>query len=310
MKRKWPAGELILLLASLIWGSSFVAQFLGADDVGCFTYNGVRSLIGAAVLLGTVSLISAFTGVRPDRTEYKRLAAGGAICGALLFVAVNAQQAAIAFTDGSGNKALIGKVAFLTTLYIVLVPILGLFSGKRSGLRIWIAVAIAAAGAYLLTGGSAAGKLTGGDTFAILSALMFALQILAVDRFAAGADCLRLSMVQFTVCGILSMGAAFLTEDVRLSGILSAKWPLLYSGVMSSGIAYTLQMLGQKRCRPQLASLIMSLESVFSALCGWLFLQQKLTLIELGGCALMMAAVLLAQTEPKRTDEQKAEDKA
>ena len=303
MKRRLPAGEMILLLAALIWGSSFVAQSLGSEHVGSFTYNGVRSLIGAFVLALAAGLISAKTGKRPDREEYKRLITGGCICGVLLFAAVNSQQVAIAWKDSAGNKALIAKVGFLTTLYIVLVPVIGMLFGKKTGLRMWISLGISLLGAYLMTDG-AMGRFTGGDLFAVLCAVMFALQILAVDFFAPGADCLRLSMVQFAVCGFLSMIAAFIWETPALSGILQAKWALLYSGVMSSGIAYTLQMVGQKRCKPQLASLIMSLESVFCALCGFVFLKEKMSVPELIGCTLMMGAVVLAQIQKEENEQE------
>ena len=287
-------GEIILLIAAIVWGTSFIAQSVGSENVESFTFNGVRCLIGAFVLFLTVKII----GYKPTKEERKKLWVGGAICGVLLFFAVNLQQLAISYVDAEGNKALVGKVGFLTALYILFVPVIGVFFRKKTGILVWISVAIAVAGAYFLTGGGVGGKITLSDFEAILCAVMFALQIIAVDKFAPDVDCIRLSMVQFIVCGVLSMITAFLFEHPSMLSLLDAKWSILYSGIMSSGIAYTLQMLGQKNCRrPQVASLIMSLESVIATLSGFLFLHQKLTAMELIGCALMFAAVCLTQVK-------------
>jgi len=297
MKNKNWYGSIILFLAALIWGTSFVAQSLGSEGVESFTFNGTRCLVGAFVLLITARVLTFFGVKKPEKAEYLRIIKGGAICGALLFMAVNLQQFAISYTDSLGNKASVGKVSFLTAMYIVLVPVINTIFGKKNSMWAWLSVAIAVVGAYLLAG---AEDMNGVDVpfmLSILSALMFALQIIAVDAFAGDCDCIRLSMVQFTVCGALSLGAAFIFETPTLEGILSVKWAILYSGVMSSGIAYTLQMLGQKRCPAQLASLIMSLESVFGALSGWLILGQGMSGKELAGCALMMAAVLMTQAK-------------
>ncbi|MBR4234735.1 MAG: DMT family transporter [Clostridia bacterium] len=287
-------GELILLVTAVIWGTSFVAQSLGSDRVQVFTYSGVRNLIGALTLFIAVMLMGRRRKA-PDRAERRLLLRGGALCGALLFVAMNAQQYAIALPGAGGEKALIGKVAFLTALYIVLVPVLGLFFGRKTSLRVWICVLTATSGAYLLTVKGGMGKVSLGDAFALLCSVMYAFQIIAVDAYAPKVDCIRLSMYQFAVCGALSMICAFIFEQPTLGAVYSAKWPLLYSGVMSSGVAYTLQMVGQKHTRPQIASLIMSLESVFSALSGYVFLGQSMTSVELAGCALMFAAVVLTQ---------------
>ena len=298
-KRKLP-GEITLLLAAIIWGSSFVAQSLGSETVECFTYNGVRSLIGAGVLLITVALLNKARGGRPGGQEYKRLIKGGVICGCFLYAAVNAQQYAIAYVDPVLGKTLIGKVGFLTTLYMVLVPVIGIFLGRKTGLMTWISVIVALAGMWLLTGAGVGGGINASVLASLLSALMFALQIIAVDKYAPNCDCLRLSMVQFTVCGVLSMLTAFIFETPTWQAVYAGKWPLLYSGIMSSGIAYTLQMVGQKNCRPQVASIIMSLESVFCALAGLLFLGESMCVAEYIGCVLMFAAVLLTQV--KTTD--------
>ena len=292
-------GEIILLIAAIVWGTSFVAQSVGSENVESFTFNGVRCLIGALVLFLTVKII----GYKPTKEEQKKLWVGGAICGVLLYFAVNLQQLAISYVDAAGNKALVGKVGFLTALYILFVPIIGIFFRKKTGFMVWISVAIAVVGAYLLTGGEAGGRISLSDLYAILCAIMFALQIIAVDKFAPDVDCIRLSMVQFIVCGALSMITAFIFESPSLPAIMDAKWSILYSGIMSSGVAYTLQMLGQKNCRrPQVASLIMSLESVICTLSGFVFLHQTLSVKELIGCALMFTAVCLTQV--------KTEDKA
>ncbi len=288
-------GEIILLIAAIVWGTSFVAQSVGSENVESFTFNGVRCLIGALVLFLTVKVI----GYKPSKEEQKKLWLGGAVCGVLLFFAVNLQQLAISYVDAAGNKALVGKVGFLTALYILFVPIIGIFFRKKTGFIVWISVVIAVIGAYLLTGGEAgAGKMNLSDLYAILCAVMFALQIIAVDKYAPDVDCIRLSMVQFIVCGVLSMITAFLFEEPNLPSLMDAKWSILYSGIMSSGIAYTLQMLGQKNCRrPQVASLIMSLESVICTLSGFVFLHQTLSARELIGCALMFTAVVLTQVK-------------
>lgn len=300
-------GSLILLLAAFIWGSSFVAQSLGADSVRPFTFNSARSIIGALAL---VPVFLTMDRVKPGQKQKSRKALwlGGILCGVLLFLACNLQQFAISYVDTAGKteqqlqqieKANIGKVAFLTALYIVLVPVFGFFMKKRTGVQVWLGVAVALAGMFFLCI-KPGFTVSGGDLYAFLCAFAFALQIIVVDEVVGRVDPVRLSAVQFLVCGIMSSVFALIIEKPALSDLLSAWAPILYMGVMSSGVAYTLQILGQARCRPVVASLTMSMESVFSALFGYLILGQALTGRETLGCILMLTAVVLAQLPSRK----------
>ena len=220
------------------------------------------------------------------------LLAGGICCGLALFVASNLQQIGIQYTT-------VGKAGFITALYIVMVPVFGIFLKKRAGIRVWVSVALAVAGLYLLciTDRLALGK---GDILVLLCAVVFAVHILVVDHFSAKTDGVRMSCIQFLVCGLLSGVCMLLTEHPEMRLILQAWQPILYAGVFSCGVGYTLQIIGQKGTDPTVASLILSLESVASVLAGWLLLGQRLSVRELGGCALMFAAILLAQMPERR----------
>ena len=233
------------------------------------------------------------TGV-PSGASYgsHALLAGGICCGLALFVASNLQQIGIQYTT-------VGKAGFITALYIVLVPVFGIFLKKRAGIRVWVSVALAVAGLYLLciTDRLALGK---GDILVLLCAVVFAVHILVVDHFSAKTDGVRMSCIQFLVCGLLSGVCMLLTEHPEMRLILQAWQPILYAGVFSCGVGYTLQIIGQKGTDPTVASLILSLESVVSVLAGWLLLGQRLSVRELGGCALMFAAILLAQLPERR----------
>lgn len=297
-KRRGVPGEVSLLLAAVIWGGAFVAQSLGGDSLGPLSFNASRSLIGALALVPVILWNDRKQGTgRPKGRERRLLWLGGALCGICLTLAVNLQQVAIAWVDVSG-RANVGKIGFLTAMYIVLVPILSLFLKKRVGANVYAGILLALAGMYLLCvkEGFALG---GGDVYALLAALMFALQIIVIDIFAPKVDNIRLSALQFLVCGALSGALALGTETQSARAYRDALLPILYTGVLSSGVGYTLQILGQRRCRPQMASLLMSMESVFSAIFGFLILHQKMTGRELIGCVLMLAAVLLAQWKPR-----------
>ena len=285
-------GSIRLFLAAVIWGVAFVAQRVGMDHVGPFTFNAVRNLIGAVVLLPAMAFLKK-TGHRngPVFRMDRSILMGGAACGFFLFIASNLQQVGLQYTS-------VGKAGFITALYIVTVPVLGILLGKRTGLRTWISVAIAVIGLYLLC---MTEKLTisGGDILELLCAFAFAFQILAVDRHSRRIDPTMLACMEFAVCGGLSLILAFLFETITLQQLWAAGIPILYAGVLSCGVAYTLQIVGQRDVKPALASLIMSLESVVSAIAGWLLLGQRLTLRELFGCAVMFAAILLAQMPAK-----------
>ena len=261
MYKKTGFGEAALFGAALIWGTGFVAQSLGSDTLSPFTYNGVRNVIGSVTLLIFLRLFNKKRGGTPGWRQYLPILKGGAVCGFLLFCAANLQQISISWVDENGQKALVGKIGFLTSLYIVLVPVLGLLFGKKTRPMMWLGVMIALIGAYLLTDLSQGFSLGTADALAL-------------------------------VCGLLFEGPTL--HDIYLT-----RWPLLYAGVLSSGVAYTLQVVGQKHCRPPLASLIMSLESVVSAVSGYLVLHEQLSLKQLAGCALMLGAVLLCELTPK-----------
>jgi drug/metabolite transporter (DMT)-like permease len=332
---------LLLLLTAVIWGVAFVAQSVGMDYVGPFTFNFVRCIIGGLVLIPCIFLLDKLrakdgegatersretgeisrdrdvsetseigkSGLRADgkarisektpqsaqnlyNWHQKELYIGGICCGLALFVASNLQQFGIQYTT-------VGKAGFITALYIVLVPLIGIFLKKESGLRIWISVLLAVCGLYLLciTDGF---SISGGDLLVLLCALCFSVHILVIDYFSPRVDGVRMSCIQFFVCGLLSGVGMLLTEHFSIEAVWMAKIPILYAGVMSCGVAYTLQIVGQKGMNPTIASLILSLESVVSVLAGWLLLGQKLSPRELSGCVLMFAAIILAQVPRKQ----------
>lgn len=283
-------GSLMLLVAALIWGTAFVAQSVGMDYIGPFTFNGVRTLVGGIVLLPVIFFIDRSrrkNGVVTEETSNKKYIPGGIVCGLVLFGASSLQQVGIQYTTA-------GKAGFLTALYIVIVPIIGIFIGRKAGLKVWVSVLIALAGTYLLSvqEGFSIGV---GDTYCILCAVVFSFHILAVDKFAPITDAVKLSCVQFFTAGSISLVVALITENPQIADILRAWLPILYCGIMSSGVAYTLQIVGQRDTQPAVASIIMSLESVFSALAGWVILSEQLAPKELFGCVLVFAAVIITQ---------------
>lgn len=290
MKAEKLKNSLLLVLVALIWGVAFVAQSEGAKDVGPYTFNAVRMIIGGLVLLPCIKIMDAVKEKEPNAPREKggrTLWLGGLCCGAALFLASTLQQVGILYTTA-------GKAGFITALYIVLVPILGLFFGRKTGAAVWISVALAVVGMYFLcmTGSLSLGR---GEALCMLCALFFAVHITVIDHFSPDVDGVRMSCIQFFVCGGLSAVLMFLFEKPDIHKIVSAWLPILYTGVLSSGVAYTLQIVAQKNVNPTVASLLMSLESVFSALAGWAILGQGLSGRELFGCALLFAAIILAQ---------------
>ena len=272
-----------LLLTATIWGMAFVAQSVGMDHVGPFTFNAVRFLIGALVLLPLIRFLGG------TRGEKKDLLYGGLCCGLCLGVASNLQQIGIIYTT-------VGKAGFLTAFYIILVPLLGLFLRKRCGPFLWAAVGLAFVGLYLLCmKGEGSLILETGDIFMLLGAFVFALHILVIDHFAPLASGVGLSCVQFLVASLLSALPALILEHPTLEAAKAAWMPIGYAGVFSCGVAYTLQIIGQKGVNPTAASLILSLESAVSVLAGWVLLGQRLSARELSGCAVMFVAIVLAQ---------------
>ncbi len=288
----------LLLLAAIIWGVAFVAQSVGMDYVGPFTFNAARSLIGGVFLIPCIIFLGKLNGEKEvkllpeDKRERKTLLIGGLMCGLFLCAASNMQQMGILYTT-------VGKAGFITACYIVLVPIFGMFLGKKTGIGVWISVVLAVIGLYLLcmTDSLSFGK---GDLFVLGCAVLFAGHILVIDHFTVLVDGVRMSCIQFLVSGIISSVLMFLFETPTWGAILSAMIPILYAGILSSGVAYTLQIVGQKDMNPTVASLILSLESCISVLAGWFLLQQKLSARELLGCAVMFGAILIAQLPEKK----------
>lgn len=300
MKTGQMKNSLLLLLTAFIWGVAFVAQSVGGDQVGCFTFNGVRSILGAVVLLPVIAFLDHQKKKELGEKEFltqkgdaKTLLIGGLCCGIMLCIASNFQQYGISFTT-------VGKAGFITALYIIIVPILGLFMKKRVGAKVWFGVILSTVGLYLLCMTSESFSISKGDFLVLICAGFFSLHILIIDYFSPKCDGVRLSCIQFFVCGVISLAAAFLFETPNLTAILAGWLPILYAGVMSCGVAYTLQIIGQKNMDPTVASLILSLESVFSVLAGWLILKQTLSGRELFGCVLMFGAIILAQLPDKK----------
>jgi len=293
MKSAQIKSSLMLTLTAFIWGVAFVAQSVGMDYVGPFTFNSVRAFIGGLVLLPMLPLLDKLKGKSSEelkaerKLQKKTLIIGGIVCGALLATASSLQQIGIIYTTAA-------KAGFITALYIVIVPILGIFMKKRPSALIWVSVALAAGGMYLLciTEGFSIGF---GDIMMLLCALAFSFHIIAIDHFSPQVDGVRLSMIQFFVCSVLCAFPMFFSEKPTVSAIWDAKLPILYAGALSCGVAYTLQIVGQKNMNPTVASLILSLESVFSCLAGWLILHEALSAKELAGCVLVFVAILLAQ---------------
>lgn len=287
MKKTQLLHSLLLLLTAVIWGVAFVAQSAGMDHVGPYTFNCARSLLGGLVLLPVLAARRRGETRSLSRRERRTLLAGGAMCGAALFMASSLQQIGIQYTS-------VGKAGFITACYIVLVPLLGLLLGKRCSLSVAAAVGMALVGLYLLcvTETLSVGL---GDLLMLGCALMFSVHILVIDFFAPRADGVALSCIQFFVCALLSAVPALALERPSLAGLAAAWTPVLYAGVLSSGVGYTLQMVGQREMNPTVASLILSLESCVSVLAGWLLAGERLTTREMAGCAVMFAAIVLAQ---------------
>ena len=289
-------GSAILALASLIWGLAFVAQAQAADLVPPFAFNSIRCFIGAAALLLVLAIKSVKT-KKPifptEKSKMKEMFIGGILCGILLTVSVNFQQYGLSvYPDGSASEA---RAGFITALYVVLVPVVSMFFGKRSGIFVWVAVAVAVSGIYLLSLSEGLHNIYLGDVLMLGCALTFTFHILVVDRYGESVGGILLSMLQFLIGGILSGLLALCFETVVWANVIAAAPQLLYMGLLSSGLAYTLQIYGQRYAEPAIASLTMSLESVFAALGGWLISKNTLTPRELGGCALVFAAIVLAQ---------------
>lgn len=282
--------NLMLMLTSLIWGTGFVAQSVGMDYLGPFTFNGIRNFLGGIVLLPVIFFMGR-AGGNVQKTEKKTLITGGVCCGIALVAGSSLQQIGLVYTTA-------GKAGFITALYILIVPLAGLFLGKRVGKKTWVGVALAVAGMYFLCIKEGV-SVNYGDFLMLLCAVAFSGHILVIDYFSPKADGVQLSCIQFFVCGLICLVPTFAVESPNLTAIWEARTPLLYAGVLSSGVAYTLQVVGQKHTDPTVASLILSMESVFAALAGWLIIHENLSPKELFGCVLVFIAIILAQLPEK-----------
>lgn len=292
--------SLILLLTATIWGVAFVAQSVGMEYIGPFTFNAIRCVLGGLVLIPVILVLKKKkeTGAENQEKEDKKtLWTGGIACGVILCIASNLQQFGI-------MEASVGKSGFFTALYIVMIPVIGIFIGKRPGIKLWFCVALAVVGMYLLCMKDGSFTIERADIMLLLCALAFSFHILVVDYFSPKVDGVKMSCIQFLVCGALSAVGMIFTEISDISNIQAAWLPLLYAGLLSCGVGYTLQIVGQKGINPVIASLIMSLESVISALAGWVILGQVLSLKEIIGCVLMFVAIIITQIPigNKKTD--------
>ncbi|MGD9156347.1 MAG: DMT family transporter [Bacillota bacterium] len=288
MHQKELKSNLFLMTAAVIWGFAFVAQRIGAKYLGPFTFNGIRFAIGSFSLLPL--LLIAKRQITCEPVVFKETAGalpGGLITGCILFMASSFQQIGLA-------ESTAGKTAFITGLYIVLVPLLGIFLKQRIHFCTWMGVVAATTGLFLL---SVTEKLTiaGGDLLVLAGAFLWAVHILVIDYFSKKSDCLQLSLIQFITCAALSLTVACVFEKITVTGVYQALIPLLYGGICSVGVAYTLQVMGQRYAKPAHAAIILSLESVFAGLGGFLILHEDLGLRGYLGCVLMLAGMLLSQ---------------
>lgn len=299
MKNNQIYRSLLLFLTAIIWGTAFVAQSEGMDHVGPITFNGIRSLLGGIALIPCVIAVDLIEkkkmregkiptpSAEQKAKTRKNLLIGGVVCGLIIFAASTSQQIGLIFTSA-------GKAGFITACYIVLVPIFGLFIKRKCSPSIAVAVVLAVIGLYLLcmTGDF---SITLGDGLILLCAMLFAIHILTVDHFSPLVSGVKLSCIQFLVCGLVSLVFMFIFEEPSIEGLSAVAFPIFYAGVMSCGVAYTLQIIGQKGTNPTVASLIMSLESCVAVIAAWIIQGDTLTEREISGCLVMFAAIILAQ---------------
>lgn len=294
MKSKEIKSVFILLLTAAIWGFAFVAQRVGMDHLGAFTFNAIRFALGSISLLPVIYFLDKRSKkqVKEDagqEADFKTTIKAGLIAGSVLFIAASLQQVGLIYTTAA-------KAGFITSLYIVIVPILGIFLKQKTHATTWIGAIIAAVGLYFLSINENF-TIEFGDVLEIIGAFFWAVHIQIIGRFVENINALKLSSAQFATCSILSLIVALIFEEINISGIQNAIIPLLYGGIMSVGVAYTLQAVGQRYAKPSHAAVALSMEAVFAAIGGILLLDESLTLRAYFGCALMMAGMLITQTE-------------
>lgn len=294
---KKTKGNILLLLTAFIWGSAFVAQKAGMEYIQPFTFNGIRCLIGAIFLIPVVLIFAKDDPLPENATaedknaHNKTLLIGGLCCGIAIFIASSLQQYGLLYTTA-------GKSGFITALYVVLVPICGVFLKKKVRPITWFCIAIALVGLYLLCVKKGE-SLNIGDVITLICSIGFTVHIFVIDYFSPKVNGVKMSCIQFWVAGIISLPMAFIFEDIVWSNVLNCAIPLLYAGVLSCGVAYTLQIIAQKDTDPTITSLLMSMESVFAVVTGAVVLHEMMTLKELIGCAAMFAAIIIVQLPSK-----------
>lgn len=291
---KRTIGNLLLLISAMIWGAAFVAQSVGMELVEPFTFQAIRYFLGFLTLLPVIAVRDrSGSSQKPATAKDRRfLLLSGIGCGILLFAACSLQQLGLLTTDP-------GKSGFITSLYIILVPCFGLFLGKRLKVWVWISLPLAMAGLYLLCGTDGRFTLTLGELMTLGCAVAFSLHIMLIDHVANRLDGVRLSCLQFLVCSLISFVVMLVLEAPVPENILRCWLPICYTGILSAGVGYTFQIIAQKHTEPTIASLLMSLESVFSVVFGWILLGDKLSVPEMVGCLLVFAGVILSQLPEK-----------
>lgn len=309
MNKKKLIADLMLTVTAIIWGSAFVAQVKGMEYIGPFTFVAVRNFIAPLFLIPVIYIMGKLNKKNQDATESetgtvkiptkKDYIIGGLCCGTALFIGSALQQIGLLYTSA-------GKAGFITTLYIVIVPLFGLFLHKKVGKLTWIGVALSTIGLYLLCVKEGF-SIHFGDLIVFIGAFFWSSHILLIDHFSPKMDGVKLSCMQFIFCGLISVVPALIWEQPTMSAILASAIPILYAGILSSGVAYTLQIVAQKNTDPTIASLIMSTEAVFAAIAGFFILGQVLSLREMIGCSIMFAAVIIAQLPEKKVLEPEPE---
>lgn len=287
MKRELKA-SIMLFATAIIWGLAFVAQAAGMEHLGPLSFTASRCFVAVVFLYLTYKFFMMKSATyREEKFDMKRTLVGGSICGLVFTIAINLQQVSLIYTTAA-------KASFLTALYIVFIPVIGLFFGRRPSVKIIICIFLAMVGTYLLSikGGL---KINRGDLIVILSALVFAIHILLLTKYSTNTNAVLVSLVQFAVCGVISLAGALVLEDMSMEAILKSQVTILYVGILSSGVGFTIQLMALKDLEPVVASMICSLESVFGALFGWLILSQEMTEREIFGAIIIFLATIFAQ---------------
>ena len=288
-------GTLILMLTAIVWGISFVSQSVSMDHIEPNTFCGIRTLLGCVSLLPVIAVLDMSKKKKGDfvPSNKKDLITGGVICGILLCLAATIQTYGLKYTTA-------GKGGFITSMYMIIVPIISIFMGKKIRPIVVLSVIVAMLGMYFLCIKKGSFVIAVGDIYIFICAIIFAFHIMAIDHFSPKVDGVKLSCMQFLVCGIINIILMFIMEKPVLADILVCTVPILYAGIMSCGVAYTLQIIGQKYAEPTVASIVMSLESVFAALAGWAILSEAMTGREVFGCVLAFVAIILIQLPDRK----------